>query len=139
MLNAHMDTVQPTPGMRPVVDADGVRSDGSSVLGADDKAGLAAIIEAVRAVDEAGLDHAPIDFVITVGEELGHIGSKAFDPASIDARTAFVFDAGGPVGTVVMRAPGQIRCTATLLRTGGARGDRAGTGHQRHQPAGAGG
>ncbi|MCY4111359.1 MAG: M20/M25/M40 family metallo-hydrolase [Chloroflexi bacterium] len=114
MLNAHMDTVQPTPGMRPVVDADGVRSDGSSVLGADDKAGLAAIIEAVRAVDEAGLDHAPIEFVITVGEELGHIGSKAFDPASIDARTSFVFDAGGPVGTVVMRAPGQIRCTATL-------------------------
>ena len=50
MLNAHMDTVQPTPNMRPVVDADGVRSDGSSVLGADDKAGLAAIIEAIRAV-----------------------------------------------------------------------------------------
>ncbi|MDE2989680.1 MAG: M20/M25/M40 family metallo-hydrolase [Chloroflexota bacterium] len=114
MLNAHMDTVQPTPTMRPVVDADGVRSDGSSVLGADDKAGLAAIIEAIRAVDEAGLEHAPIELVITVGEELGHIGSKAFDAASIDARTAFVFDAGGPVGTVVLRAPGQIRCTATL-------------------------
>lgn len=114
MLNAHMDTVQPTPNMRPVVDADGVRSDGSSVLGADDKAGLAAIIEAMRAVDETGLDHAPIELVITVGEELGHLGSKAFDPASIEARTAFVFDAGGPVGTVVMRAPGQIRCTATL-------------------------
>ncbi len=114
MLNAHMDTVQPTPTMRPVVDADGVRSDGSSVLGADDKAGLAAIIEAVRAVEDAGLDHAPIELVFTVGEDVGHIGSKAFDPASIEARTSFVFDAGGPVGTVVMRAPGQIRCTATL-------------------------
>jgi len=125
MLNAHMDTVQPTPTMRPVVDADGVRSDGSSVLGADDKAGLAAIIEAMRAVDEAGLDHAPIELVITVGEELGHLGSKAFDAASIDARTAFVFDAGGPVGTVVMRAPGQIRCTATL------HGRAAHAGHRR--------
>ena len=114
MLNAHMDTVQPTPNMRPVVDADGVRSDGSSVLGADDKAGLAAIIEAIRSVDDAGLDHAPIELVFTVGEDVGHIGSKAFDAASIESRTSFVFDAGGPVGNVVMRAPGQIRCTATL-------------------------
>ena len=137
MLNAHMDTVRPTPTMRPVVDDDGVRSDGSSVLGADDKAGLAAIIEAVRAVDEAGLDHAPIEFVITVGEELGHIGSKAFDAASIDARTAFVFDAGGPVGTVVMRAPGQIRCTATLHGRAAHAGIEPELGSQRHQPAGA--
>ena len=57
MLNAHMDTVQPTPDMRPVVKADGVYSDGSSVLGADDKAGVAVIVEAVLAVHDAGLDH----------------------------------------------------------------------------------
>ena len=61
-----------------------------------------------------GLDHAPIELVFTVGEDVGHIGSKAFDAASIESRTSFVFDAGGPVGNVVMRAPGQIRCTATL-------------------------
>ena len=52
MLNAHMDTVRPTPNMTPVVDDSGVRSDGSSVLGADDKAGAAAIIEAVRAAGQ---------------------------------------------------------------------------------------
>ena len=114
MLNAHMDTVRPTPNMRPVVDHSGVRSDGSSVLGADDKAGVAAIIEGVRAIADAGLDHAPIELVFTVGEDVGHIGSKAFDKGSIDARTSFVFDAGGPVGTIVMRAPGQIRVTAKL-------------------------
>ncbi len=114
MLNAHMDTVRPTPNMTPVVDDSGVRSDGSSVLGADDKAGAAAIIEAVRAIDEAGLDHAPIELVFTVGEDVGHIGSKVFHADSIEARTSFVFDAGGPVGTIVMRAPGQIRVTATL-------------------------
>jgi len=114
MLNAHMDTVRPTPGMRPIVDDIGVRSDGSSVLGADDKAGLAAIIEAIRSVDDAGLDHAPIELVFTVGEDVGHVGSKAFDPNSIQARTSFVFDAGGPVGHIVVRAPGQVRICATL-------------------------
>ncbi len=114
MLNAHMDTVRPTPNMTPIVDDSGVRSDGSSVLGADDKAGVAAIIEAVRAIDDAGLNHAPIELVFTVGEDVGHIGSKAFSADSIEARTSFVFDAGGPVGTIVMRAPGQIRVTATL-------------------------
>ena len=103
MLNAHMDTVQPTPGMRPVVKADGVYSDGSSVLGADDKAGVAAIVEAVLAVHDAGVDHGPIELVFTVGEDVGQFGADAFDPNDIDARVAFVLDAGGPVGDLVTR------------------------------------
>ena len=138
MLNAHMDTVQPTPTMRPVVDASGVRSDGSSVLGADDKAGLAAIIEAIRAVDDAGLDHAPIELVFTVGEDVGHIGSKAFDAASIESRTSFVFDAGGPVGNVGDARAGADSLHGHAARAGGARGDRARARDQRHQLAGAG-
>ena len=114
MLNAHMDTVRPTPDMQPVVEDDGVHSDGSSVLGADDKAGLAAIIEAVLAVHDARLDHVPVDLVFTVGEDVGHIGSKAFDPADVASRRAFVLDAGGRVGNIIVRAPGQRRFTATL-------------------------
>ena len=114
MLNAHMDTVWPTPGMVPVVRDDGVYSDGSSVLGADDKAGVAAILEAVLAVHDAGLEHGPVELVFTVGEDVGHIGSKAFDPAEIESRVSFVFDAGGPVGTVVTRAPGSRSFTATF-------------------------
>ena len=73
MLNAHMDTVLPTPEMTPVVKADAVYSDRSSVLGADDKAGVAAIVEAVAMVDEAGLPHGPIDLVFTVGEDVGSV------------------------------------------------------------------
>ena len=103
MLNAHMDTVQPTPDMRPVVKADGVYSDGSSVLGADDKAGVAVIVEAVLAVHDAGLGHGPIELVFTVGEDVGQFGADAFDPNDIDARVAFVLDAGGPVGDLVTR------------------------------------
>ena len=115
MLNAHMDTVRPTPGMTPVVDDEAVRSDGSSVLGADDKAGVAAVVEALRAAHAAGIDHAPIDVVFTVGEDVGHKGSKAFDAAAIEARVGIVFDAGGPVGDVVTRAPGTRRFTARFV------------------------
>ena len=114
MLNAHMDTVWPTPGMNPVVRDDGVYSDGSSVLGADDKAGVAAILEAVLATHDAGIDHGPVELVFTVGEDVGHIGSKAFDAANIESRVSFVFDAGSPVGTVVTRAPGIHSFTATF-------------------------
>ena len=106
MLNAHMDTVQPTPGMCPRVKSDAVYSDGSSVLGADDKAGVAAIVEAVLAVHDAGLDHGPVEVVFTVGEDVGQFGADAFDPNDIEARVAFVLDAAGPVGNVITRQAG---------------------------------
>ena len=105
MLNAHMDTVWPTPNMEPVVTDEGVASDGSSVLGADDKAGVAAIMEGVLAVADAGLPHGPIEVVFTVGEDVGHIGSRAFDPEAIESRRGLVFDGDGPVGSVVVEGP----------------------------------
>ena len=114
MLNAHMDTVQPTPEMRPVVKPDAIYSDGSSVLGADDKAGVAAIVEAVATVHEAGLPHGPIDLVFTVGEEVGQFGADAFDPNDIEARVGLVLDGGGPVGEVVSQQAGSYSFTATF-------------------------
>ena len=103
MLNAHMDTVLPTPEMTPVVKADAVYSDGSSVLGADDKAGVAAIVEAVAMVDEAALPHGPIDLVFTVGEDVGQFGAAAFDADDVESRVALVLDFGGPVGVICDR------------------------------------
>ena len=114
ILNAHMDTVRPTPDMTPVVRDDGVYSDGSSVLGADDKAGVAAIMEAVRAYHESGEPHGPVELLFTTGEDVGHIGSKAFDANDVVGRRCYVLDAGGPVGNVVMRAPGQRRFNFTF-------------------------
>ena len=114
MLNAHMDTVQPTPDMKPVVKEDAVYSDGSSVLGADDKTGVAAIVEAVLAVHHAGLDHGPIELVFTVGEDVGQFGADAFDPNDIEARVAYVLDSGGRVGDVVTRQAGSYGFEATF-------------------------
>ena len=114
MLNAHMDTVLPTPEMTPVVKADAVYSDGSSVLGADDKAGVAAIVEAVAMVDEAGLPHGPIDLVFTVGEDVGQFGAAAFDPNDVESRVALVLDFGGPVGVICDRQAASCNLNVTF-------------------------
>lgn len=120
MLNAHMDTVQPTPGMRPVVKGDAVYSDGTSVLGADDKAGVAAIVEAVVAVHASGLEHGPIDLVFTVGEDVGQYGADAFDANEIESRLGLVLDFGGPVGDVINHQAGSCSFDATFYGTAAA-------------------
>ena len=96
LLCAHTDTVRPTPGMEPVIRDGAVHTDGSSVLGADDKAAVAAIVEAVQAIADEGAPHPPVEVLFTVGEDVGHIGSKAFDVAGVRSRMAFVPDVDGP-------------------------------------------
>src|SRR5439155_26138874 len=79
LLNAHMDSVAPCRGVRPIV-ADGfVRSSGDTVLGADDRAGVAAILEGVRATLEWGQPHRAAEILFTVQEEIGLRGAAAFD------------------------------------------------------------
>ena len=105
LLCAHMDTVISTEGMKPVIRDGAVHTDGSSVLGADDKAAVAAIVEAAEAVADAQLPHLPIEVLFTVGEDVGHIGSKAFDAAHVRSKMGFVPDIGGPVGLISLKAP----------------------------------
>ena len=113
MLCGHTDTVWPTPGMEPVIRDDAVHTDGSSVLGADDKAAVAAIVEAVEAIADADLPHPPVEVLFTVGEEVGHIGSRAFDVSEARSKMVFVPDADGTVGGVMLAAPWTIayKCT----------------------------
>ena len=113
MLCAHTDTVWPTPEMEPVVRDNAVHTDGSSVLGADDKAAVAAIVEAVEAIAEDGMPHPPVEVLFTVGEEIGHIGSRAFDVSKAKSKMVFVPDADGTVGGVMLAAPWTIayKCT----------------------------
>ena len=106
-LNAHLDTIRPTAGMQPVVTSDRVSSDGSSVLGADDKAGVAAICEAVETIHASGLAHGEIELVFTIGEEVGHIGARALDVAEVTSRRMFVLDSTSPVGAIVTQASGR--------------------------------
>ncbi len=67
LLSAHMDTVEPGRGIRPVIEGDTIRTDGSTILGGDPKAGIAAILEALTAVRAAGMPHRPVEVVFTRG------------------------------------------------------------------------
>jgi tripeptide aminopeptidase len=107
LLNAHMDSVAPCHGVRPLV-ADGlVRSSGDTVLGADDLAGVAAIVEGVRATLERGGPHRAAELLLTVQEEVGLLGAAAFDTHKLRAREGVTLDSGGDFGGITIGAPSQ--------------------------------
>ena len=112
--SAHMDCVPPCLGVEPVM-ADGiVRSAGSTVLGGDDKAGIAAILEALFHVEEEKIPHPELYLLFTVCEEAGMFGAKHLDFSGIKAREIVVLDAGGDVGTIIVRAPSKAGITVTF-------------------------
>lgn len=104
MLSAHMDTVEPAEGVRPVLKEGVFTSAGDTVLGADDKAGIAEIIEALEVVREQGIPHPPLEIVITVCEEIGLVGAKELDPGLLTARRGYALDTSG-VDLLIHRAP----------------------------------
>jgi tripeptide aminopeptidase len=107
VLCAHLDTVMPGRGIRPVV-ADGVvRSSGDTILASDDKAGIAAIIEALRLVQETRMVTAPVRMIFTTGEEMGLQGAKAISRDDCTGDVCLVLDAHGSVGGIVGAAPTQ--------------------------------
>jgi len=105
--SAHFDTVEATPGLEPVFDGDIIRSNGETILGADDKCGMAPILEAMRILDEQKTEHGDIQLLLTICEEIGLVGAKHLDPDRIKARFGYVLDAGPPVGSLVYSAPTQ--------------------------------
>jgi tripeptide aminopeptidase len=111
---SHMDTVVPGKGIKPSIREGYVVSDGTTILGADDKAGIAAMLEAVRVLKEQNFKHGKIEFVITVGEESGLVGAKALDPSLITAKYGYALDSDGKVGDIVVAAPTQAKIKATI-------------------------
>ncbi|MEI7024639.1 M20/M25/M40 family metallo-hydrolase [Paenibacillus sp. y28] len=107
---SHMDTVTPGKGIKPQVDADGyIRSDGTTILGSDDKAGIAAMLEAIRVIQENKLPHGQVQFIITVGEEAGLHGAQSLDPKLLQAELGYALDSNGKVGEIAVAAPTQAR------------------------------
>lgn len=92
LVSAHMDTVPPGRGVKPVREADKIRSDGTTVLGGDDKSGLAVILEALRTLKERELPHGDIEVAFTICEEIGLLGAKHLDVGALKARQGFVLD-----------------------------------------------
>jgi tripeptide aminopeptidase len=96
MMSAHMDTVVPGKNVKPVVEGDIIRTDGSTVLGGDDKSGCSVIIETIRCLQEQSIPHAPIDAVFSICEEVGLLGAKHLDLSKVRARYGIVFDSDDP-------------------------------------------
>ncbi|MBQ8928359.1 MAG: M20/M25/M40 family metallo-hydrolase [Oscillospiraceae bacterium] len=115
LFSAHMDTVAPGNGKHPLLHEDGtVTSDGTTVLGADDCAGLAEILEGIRSVREAGIAHRDIEVLFPVAEEIYIRGSGIFDYSRLRSKEAYVLDMSGAVGSAAVRAPSLISFRVTV-------------------------
>ena len=108
LLSAHMDTVVPGEGIVPILEGDILRTDGRTVLGGDDKSGVAIICEVMRVIKENRLPCGGVDVVFTICEEAGLIGAKCLDVGKLHARTGLVLDSDS-VGYLFTRAPAANR------------------------------
>ncbi|QTM99761.1 M20/M25/M40 family metallo-hydrolase [Sediminibacillus dalangtanensis] len=111
---SHMDTVVPGNNIKPSVKEGYIVSDGTTILGADDKAGLAAMLEAIKLLKENDIDHGDIQFVITAGEESGLVGAKALDISMVNAAYGYAVDSNGTVGDIIVAAPTQAKINAVV-------------------------
>jgi tripeptide aminopeptidase len=118
LFSAHMDTVTPCDNVRPILTPTKITSDGSTILGSDDKAAIAMFLESLRHIVESGMPHGTLEFLITCAEEAGLRGMKGFDTSVLKSKHAFVFDSDGPVGKIVLQAP--YHSTMTISITGKA-------------------
>ncbi len=108
LINAHMDTVEPGRGVTPVF-ADGVfTSDGTTVLGADDKGAIAIIVETLRILHENNIPHGPLEIVFTVAEEIGLMGAKNLDFDLISAEYGYALDTAD-TESIIVQAPSAKR------------------------------
>ena len=116
LLCAHMDTVAPAHGKQAVLEADGtIHSAGDTVLGGDDLAAVAVILEVLTALRESGLPHRPVELLFSVAEEAYCVGASAFDFGKLKSREAYVLDCEGALGEAVVAAPTILEFTARVL------------------------
>ena len=107
-LCAHLDTVPPEGLIEPVIKDGVVRNAGGTILGADNKAAVAAMIEAARRVLAESRPHAGLELVFTAKEEVGLRGAYAFDHTRLHAALGYVYDQAAPIGEIVLGAPSAV-------------------------------
>ncbi len=107
LFSAHMDTVSPGNNISPVIDNGIIRSSGDTILGADDKAAIAALMEAIVEMTESGTSHRTIEVLFSVCEEIGMLGAKHADYDNITSRKAIVLDSDN-LGDIINRNPANV-------------------------------
>ncbi len=115
LLSCHMDTVSPGVNIKPVIRDGVIYSDGTTVLGGDNKAGIAAIVEAISVIKENNLPHAGIEIALSIFEEGGLHGAKNMDYSKITAKRIFVLDSGGEPGQIIIQGPAQDKIDVKII------------------------
>jgi tripeptide aminopeptidase len=110
---AHMDTVVPGKGVKPVEEFGVFRSSGDTILGADDKSGVAVMLELAHVLKENDLPHGEIELLVTVAEEIGLLGAKAFDTSKLNSKRAYFLDSEY-VHSIGVGAPSAYRMVYTV-------------------------
>lgn len=107
LLGAHMDTVGPTEGMTPVIRDGFIYSNGETVLGADDKAGIAIILTVLAELQAGDVPHGGIEIVFSVQEEVGLFGAKHLQ-SDLHADFGYILDSSEAVGSIINQAPSKV-------------------------------
>jgi tripeptide aminopeptidase len=104
-LCAHLDTVPPEGPIEPALSDGVIRNAAGTILGADNKAAVAAMLEGARRLVVEGRPHAGLELLFTPKEEVGLLGAGAFDHTRLSATAGFVYDQAAPIGEIIVGAP----------------------------------
>ena len=134
LLCAHLDTVPEAGDIEPVVDDGAWVSRGDTILGADNKAAVAVILEVAR---RCAVEGSPVglELLFTVSEENALAGAKAFDVRSLVSDWGYVFDHASPIGEIIVAAPTYYRFEAEFRGTPAHAGIRPEDGRSAIQAA----
>lgn len=113
LLSSHMDTVEPGEGIKPVIENGVMRSDGTTILGSDDKSGVAIIVEVLRTLREQNIPHSDIEVAFTICEEVGLLGAKYIDPVNFSSKAGIVLDSSTP-DRLVLKCPSSDKITVDI-------------------------
>lgn len=114
LFSCHMDTVSPGRGIKPLIKDGTIYSDGTTILAADNKAGIAAIVEAIKVIKENNIPHPDIEIILSIYEEGGLHGIQNFDFSPVKSKRAFILDSGGDPGEIIIKGPAQDKIEVTI-------------------------
>ncbi len=114
LLCAHLDTVPPTAPLSPTLIGDGWENAGDGILGADNKAAVAVLLELARRLTTDGQPEVGLELLFTVSEENGLHGAKAFDASRLRSSIGYVFDHATPIGEIVVASPTYDKIVAEI-------------------------
>jgi tripeptide aminopeptidase len=115
LLSTHMDTAGKDVGINPIIEDGIIKTDGSTILGADDKSGIAGCLELLTLLRaNPDVKHPTIEFIVSVGEESGLVGSRQMDLSRLKASYGFVMDTAGVIGAITYWAPTSVYLTIRI-------------------------